>query len=162
LPVIVQRFIDGEEYDVAALGDGRGGTVGAVPMRKMMLTDKGKGWAGVTVADPELLATTEQVIGALRWRGGIEVECMRERKSGTVYVAELNPRFPAWVYLAVGAGQNLPYACVRLALGEQVEPLPPYRVGTQFVRISLDQISDLSTYGALSTTGVFRQPEASE
>lgn len=161
LPVILQRFIDGEEYDIAALGDGQGGTVGAVPMRKMMLTDKGKGWAGVTVSDPELMRTTKQVIGALQWRGGIEVECMRERKTGRIYVAELNPRFPAWVYLSVGAGQNLPHACLRLALGENVSPFGEHRVGVQFVRVSVDHVSDLSTYGTLSTTGFIRASEES-
>lgn len=155
LPVIVQRFIDGEEYDVAALGDGVGGTVGAVPMRKMALTDKGKGWSGVTIADPDLLETTERVIEAMRWRGGLEVECMRDTSTGKLYVAEINPRFPAWVYLATGAGQNLPFACVELALGREVAPLPPYRVGTQFVRISLDQVSDMETYAALRSGGRF-------
>jgi carbamoyl-phosphate synthase large subunit len=151
LPVIVQRFIDGEEYNVVALGDGEGRTVGAVPMRKMALTDKGKGWSGVTIADNELVETTERVVAGLRWRGGLEVECLREAASHTLYVAEINPRFPAWVYLATGAGQNLPAASVKLALGHQVPPFEPYRVGTQFVRISLDQIGDLQTYAALSS-----------
>ncbi len=36
--------------------------------------------------------------------------------------SEINPRIPAWVYLAVGAGQNIPEALVNLALGKKVEP----------------------------------------
>lgn len=153
LPVIVQRFVDGEEYDIAALGDGAGTTVGAVPMRKMALTDKGKAWSAVTIADQDLIETTRQVVAALRWRGGLEVECLRDGETGHLYVAEVNPRFPAWVYLATGAGQNLPAACVELALGRAVDPLPPHRVGMQFVRICVDQVSDLETYGALRATG---------
>jgi carbamoyl-phosphate synthase large subunit len=39
-----------------------------------------------------------------------------------LYLIEINPRIPAWVYLAVGAGQNLPEALVKLALGIEVEP----------------------------------------
>ncbi|MCC6523989.1 MAG: ATP-grasp domain-containing protein [Polyangiaceae bacterium] len=155
LPVIVQRYVAGEEYNVAALGDGEGGLVGAVAMRKMALTDKGKGWSGVTVDGPDLLRTTGALVDALGWRGGLEVEFLRERATGELYVLEVNPRFPAWVYLATGAGQNLPWAYVMLACGEPVPELPPYRVGTQFVRISLDQIQDLSTYGALSASGRF-------
>lgn len=160
LPVIAQRFVDGEEYDIAALGDGEGATIGAVPMRKMALTDKGKAWSAVTIADPDLIETTQHVIEALRWRGGLEVECLRDDKTGELYVAEINPRFPAWIYLATGAGQNLPAACVELALGRPVEPLEPYRVGTQFVRISIDQVSDLTTYGALRATGRWPPPPA--
>ncbi len=156
LPVVVQRFVRGEEYNVAGLGDGEGALVGAVAMRKMMLTDKGKGWAGVTVGDPELVELSRRVARALRWRGGLEVEFLKESATGRLFVAEVNPRFPAWVYLAAGAGQNLPYACAELALGQQVShPLPPYRVGVQFVRISLDQIGDLSTYSQLSSSGFF-------
>jgi carbamoyl-phosphate synthase large subunit len=161
VPVVVQRHIAGEEYNVAALGDGTGATVGAVAMRKLMLTDKGKGWSGVTVGDPGLLDIAAAVIGALRWRGGLEVEILKEAGSGDLYVLEINPRFPAWIYLSAGAGQNLPWACVRLALGLPVPtPLAPYRVGTMFVRIALDQISDLATFGALSASGVLPPPGA--
>ncbi|MBK8999781.1 MAG: ATP-grasp domain-containing protein [Myxococcales bacterium] len=154
LPVIAQKYVRGEEYNVAALGDGKGGTVGAVAMRKMALTDKGKGWAGVTIDDPELLRVSESLIGALAWRGGLEVEFLKDSDSGVAYVAEVNPRFPAWVYLATGAGQNLPWANVRLALGAPVSRLGAYRVGTLFVRISLDQIAELSRFGELASVGV--------
>jgi carbamoyl-phosphate synthase large subunit len=44
LPVIVQEYIIGDEYDVVAVG-------GAVPMRKLRLTDKGKAWGGITIGD---------------------------------------------------------------------------------------------------------------
>lgn len=159
LPVIVQQFVRGEEYNVAALGDGEGNLVGAVPMRKMALTDKGKGWAGVTIDDPELLRVSETVVGALRWRGGLEVEFMRDTASGALYVAEVNPRFPAWVYLATGAGQNLPLANVRLALGLPTPRFGAYRVGTLFVRISLDQISELERFGSLASSGLVELSE---
>jgi carbamoyl-phosphate synthase large subunit len=162
VPVVIQRHVAGEEYNVAALGDGTGAMVGAVAMRKMALTDKGKGWSGVTVGDPELLDLAAAVIDALRWRGPLEVEILKEAGSGHLYVLEINPRFPAWIYLSAGAGQNLPYACARLALGLPVaRPLPAFRVGTLFVRISLDQIGDLTTFGALSAAGLLNPGAAS-
>ena len=44
---------------------------------------------------------------------------------------------------------------VRLALGEPVpSPLPDYATGRMFVRISLDQVADLGTFGQLSSTGL--------
>jgi carbamoyl-phosphate synthase large subunit len=157
LPVIVQKFIPGEEYNVAALGDGHGNMAGAVAMRKTMLTDKGKGWCGVAIDNHDLTALTENVIGELGWRGPLEVEILRESGSGEYYVIEINPRFPAWIYLSAGAGLNLPYLTVRLALGLPLpSPLPSYRAGTMFVRIAIDQISDLATYEKLSTTGALR------
>lgn len=159
LPVIVQKFIPGEEYNVAALGDGRGNTAGAVAMRKTMLTDKGKGWCGVAIENQHLTELTHQVIGELSWRGPLEVEILRDAHSGDYYVIEINPRFPAWIYLSAGAGLNLPYLLVRLALGLPLpDPLPKYRPGTMFVRIAIDQISDLATYEQLSTSGALRPP----
>jgi carbamoyl-phosphate synthase large subunit len=156
VPVVVQRFIPGEEYNVAAVGDGEGGLVGAVAMRKMMITDKGKGWSGVTVDNPALLDMTRAVVAALRWRGPLEVEILRHKDSGELNVVEINPRFPAWVHLSTGAGQNLPYACALLALGHPAPPMPAYRSGVLFVRISLDQISDLSTFEQLTASGLMR------
>jgi carbamoyl-phosphate synthase large subunit len=141
VPVIAQKFHAGEEYDVVAVGDGLGG-----------LTDKGKGWAGVAVNDPNLIEMTRKFMAATRWRGPCEVEVMRTLE-GRYFLIEVNPRFPAWVYLAAGAGQNLPYATVQLAAGQAPAPLPDFKAGTMFVRISLDQIRSMSTFQELASTG---------
>lgn len=154
LPVIVQEYIAGEEFNVCAIGDGDGGLVGAVPMKKLMLTKSGKGWAGVTIDDPGLMALCEQVIDALSWRGPCELEVMKDAE-GNYHLLEINPRFPAWCDLSAGAGHNLPMACVSLAMGEQPH-LPPYRVGTAFVRASINQIVDVAAFEGLSTIGETR------
>ena len=153
VPIIVQEFVQGPEYDVVALGDGTGGLVGAVPMRKMQLTDKGKAWGGVTIADPKLDAFVAKVMAALRWRGPCEVEVIRQQDTGDYHLIEINPRFPAWVYLAVGAGRNLPWATVQLALGEPVAKMAPCPPGVMFLRHSFDQICDMTDFEVMSTTG---------
>lgn len=152
VPVIVQAAMEGEEYDVVALGDGAGGMVGAVPMKKTTLTDKGKGWAGVTVRDDALALLTARFFQATRWRGPCEVELTRDQ-DGEYHLLEVNPRFPAWVYLSAGAGMNLPFAAAQLAAGESVEPLHEYQVGKMFVRISLDQIADVDELQQVVSTG---------
>lgn len=152
LPAIVQRGVSGEEYDVVAVGDGRGNTVGAVPMKKTFLTDKGKGWAGVAVKDPGLLEMTDRFMAATRWNGPCEVEVCRNG-DGQYHLLEVNPRFPAWVYLSAGAGMNLPWAAVKMAAGRRVTPMTGFKVGTMFVRISLDQIADISELQQIAATG---------
>jgi carbamoyl-phosphate synthase large subunit len=152
LPVIVQEAIDGEEYDVVAVGDGEGGLVGALPMRKTYLTDKGKGWAGVTVRDSRLDEIARQFARATGWRGPCELEVMKDR-CGRCYLLEVNPRFPAWVYLSAGAGINLPAAAVKLAAGQAVEPMGDYRAGTMFTRISLDLVTDLNEFQQITEYG---------
>ena len=152
LPVIIQEFIRGTEVNVVALGDGKGNTIGAVPMRKQYITDKGKAWAGITLGDKKMLDLTYKIISSMKWRGGMELEIVRSHEN-EMYVIEINPRIPAWVYLAVGAGQNLPEALVKLALGMDVKSLTEYEVGKMFIRYSYDLITDVSEFEKLSTLG---------
>jgi len=152
LPVIIQEFITGTEVNVVALGDGKGNTIGAVPMRKLYITDKGKAWAGVSLDDQSMLDLTYKIIGESKWRGGMELELIRSKKN-ELYLIEINPRIPAWVYLAVGAGQNLPEALVKLALGIEVKPFNNYKIGKMFIRYSYDIITDMSEFEKLSMNG---------
>jgi carbamoyl-phosphate synthase large subunit len=152
LPIIVQENIEGVKVNVVAIGDGKGNTIGAVPMRKQYTTDKGKAWGGITLEDEKMLEITRDVIAKTKWRGGMELEMIRTADN-EYYIIEINPRLPAWVYLAVGAGQNLPEALVLLMLGEDVEPMTDYAVGKMFIRYSMDLITDISVFQQLATTG---------
>ncbi len=152
LPIIIQEFIYGSEYNVIALGDGKGNTIGAVPMRKQFITDKGKAWAGIAIDEQDLLRMTYDIISKTKWRGGMELELMKTRDN-EFYMLEINPRIPAWVYLAVGAGQNLPEALVKLAIGDEVKPYTEFKVGKMFIRYSWDMIVDIGEFEHISTYG---------
>jgi carbamoyl-phosphate synthase large subunit len=152
VPVIIQEFIKGTEVNVVALGDGAGNTIGAVPMRKQYITDKGKAWSGITLDDPKMLELTRRIIHAMKWRGGMELELVKSHKN-EYFIIEINPRIPAWVYLAVGAGQNMPEALVKLALGMEVKPFEGYEVGKMFIRYSYDLITNVKEFEKLSTLG---------
>ncbi len=152
LPVVVQEFVRGTEVNVVALGDGKGNTIGAVPMRKQYITDKGKAWGGVTLDDQNMLDLTHRLISETKWRGGMELELIKT-SDNELFLIEINPRIPAWVYLAVGAGQNLPEALVKMALGIEVRPFTGYQVGKMFVRYSYDLIVDIDKYERISTKG---------
>lgn len=148
-PVIAQEFVEGTEVNVIALGDGKGNTIAAVPMRKQYITDKGKAWGGITLADDKMMELTRSVIQKTQWRGGMELELIKTQ-NGQYYLIEINPRIPAWVYLAVGAGQNIPEALLKLALGMPVTPMTEYKIGKMFVRYSYDIIVDLEKFAAIS------------
>jgi len=152
LPIVIQEFIKGTEYNVTGLGDGKGNTIAAVPMRKQYITDKGKAWGGITIEDKELLKITDRFLTKTKWRGGFELEMMKSSKN-EYFLLEINPRIPAWIYLAVGAGQNIPEALVRLALGEEVTPFKKYKSGKMFVRYSWDMIVDIEEFQNISTYG---------
>lgn len=82
----------------------------------------------------------------------MELELIKTTKN-ELFVIEINPRIPAWVYLAVGAGQNLPAALVKLALGYSVKPFEHYDIGKMFIRYSWDMMVGLKEFETLSTKG---------
>jgi carbamoyl-phosphate synthase large subunit len=151
-PIIIQEFVHGTEFNVTGLGDGLGNTIAAVPMRKQYITDKGKAWGGISISDKRMLELTDKFLSQTKWRGGFELELMKN-KENEFYLLEINPRMPAWIYLAVGVGQNIPEALVKLALGEKVEPFTSYKVGKMFVRYAWDMIVDMEEFQTISTRG---------
>lgn len=151
-PIIVQQFINGTEVNIAALGDGEGNATSIIPMKKMYITDKGKAWAGITLEDEALISLAKKFVAATKWRGGFEVEIMKTAKE-ELYIMEINPRFPAWIYLSAGAGQNQPAALVKMALGEKVAQMTEYDPGKLFIRYSWDMIVDVSKFQQFTAFG---------
>jgi len=152
LPIIAQQFIKGTEINIAVLGDGKGNTISVVPMRKLYITDKGKAWAGITIEDSSFIELAQKFIKVTKWRGGCELEIMQTMDNKS-YIMEVNPRFPAWIYLTVAAGQNQPAALVKMALGDKVESFKNYDVGKMFVRYAWDLITDVGEFQKISGLG---------
>ncbi|WP_456422986.1 ATP-grasp domain-containing protein [Lutibacter sp.] len=152
VPVVVQQAIEGTEVNVIALGDGEGNTVAAVAMRKQYITDKGKAWGGITLNDEHLLEVTHRIIRETKWRGAMELE-MIKTEDGAYHLIEINPRIPAWVYLAVGAGQNIPEMICQLAMGKKVKPVNNYEYGKMFIRYSWDLIGDIADFEKIIMSG---------
>ena len=152
VPLLAQQFVAGQEINIAGLGDGRGQLLSAVPMRKLTITDKGKAWAGITLEDEALTALARRFAEASSWRGGFELELLRTAADELV-ILEINPRFPAWIYLTAAAGHNQPAALLRLALGLPVPAMQGYAVGKMFVRYAWDLITDHTVFQQVAALG---------
>lgn len=152
LPIIAQKFIKGTEVNIAALGDGNGNAISVIPMRKLYITDKGKAWAGITIEDSSFIELAHKFISATKWRGGCELEIMQTNE-GKSYIMEVNPRFPAWIYLSAAAGQNQPAALVKMAMGDKIEPFSHYEAGKIFIRYAWDLITDVEKFQKISGMG---------
>jgi carbamoyl-phosphate synthase large subunit len=152
LPIVVQKFVQGTELNMTGLGDGNGNTIAAVGMRKQFITDKGKAWAGITIHDDKLLEITRQFVSSTSWKGAFELEMMKSADN-TYYLMEINPRIPAWIYLAVGVGQNIPEALANLAMGKKVKPYTNFEAGKLFIRYSYDMIVERERFEQLSVNG---------
>lgn len=140
-PIICQEVLSGTEFNVTGCGDGKGNTIAAVAMRKQFITDKGKAWAGITIENPAMLKLCQQFVTATKWKGGFELELM-QTKDKKIYLIEINPRMPAWIYLATGAGQNIPEQIVLLAIGKEPDIYHQYKIGKMFIRYSWDLLID--------------------
>lgn len=154
LPVLIQEFVQGTEVNVCGIADGKGTTLGAVPMKKLYITDKGKAWAGVTLGDENLLSITRNLMKSSNWTGAFELEFIKTATDEYVLI-EINPRFPAWCYLPVGAGQNQVETMVKMAMGSKVKPFESYETGKMFIRYSYDLIVDMEAFQTISMEGEF-------
>lgn len=152
LPIIIQQYVTGTEYNLAGLGDGNGNLIAAIPMRKQYITDKGKAWGGISIDDTEMIEMAKRFVKNTKWKGGFELELMKS-DDGKYYLLEINPRMPAWIYLSVGCGQNIPEAVVRIALGEKMTPYTDYSIGKMFIRYAWDMIVDVEEYQKIATFG---------
>lgn len=151
-PVLVQRLVEGEEYNLTAVCDGTGQMLGEVMMKKMAVTDKGKAWSGVSIFDQTLYDASAALIKAIDWRGPLEVEVMRDNK-GRYQLIEINPRFPAWIYLSAGVGRNLPLILLQLILAREIAELPPAQPGVLFIRHAVEAIVSQSEFEAVIMNG---------
>jgi carbamoyl-phosphate synthase large subunit len=150
-PIIVQEVVSGDEFNVIGLGDGDGGSLGLVGIKKVSVTAQGKIWTGVTIKHDSMLMAAERFIREYRWRGPFELECIG--RGDDVFLIEINPRFPAWVYFATGVGVNLPARLVRRALGVDVPPAPDYEAGKLFVRYTYELVTDMDRFRKAVTLG---------
>jgi len=150
-PVILQEVVAGEEMNVVGVGDGEGGHFGLVTIKKLWITSLGKILTGVTVTHQRLLSAAEEFVRAFRWRGAFELETIV--KDEEIYLIEINPRFPAWIYFAVGVGVNLPERLLKAALGEEPERESHYEAGKLYIRFTDDFVTDIQIFQHMVTRG---------
>ncbi len=161
-PAILQRCIVGPEFNGLGLGDGEGGIIGLCCIRKTIVSDKGKGLGGMTIADPRLLGLCERLIRELKWRGPFEIEVMLDEARGEYVLIEINPRFPAWVDFPSMFGANFPAALVEMmTTGNAPAPLPASPAGHFYLRHQVEVHGHIDQLAALSTSVDFGAPETS-
>ncbi|SMP04232.1 carbamoyl-phosphate synthase large subunit [Desulfurobacterium pacificum] len=150
-PIIVQEVVSGEEMNVVGVGDGEGGDFGLVAIKKLWITSLGKIWTGVTLKNEKLTAAAKRFVEAFKWRGAFEFECIVN--GDDIYLIEINPRFPAWVYFATGVGVNLPGRLLKASLGIEPERDSDYEAGKLYVRFTDDFVTDMEKFQKIVTRG---------
>jgi len=157
-PALLQAHRSGIDMLLVGLGNGEGGLVGSVSLRKEHQTAQGKLWNAITVECPWLRETAERFCEVSHWNGPFELECLLDHE-GTPWLIEINPRFPAWIHAAAQLGVNLP-ARLLDAEGPHATPLTDFvPAGKWVVRSIRETVLDHDPMGPLMTEGEVHHAE---
>jgi carbamoyl-phosphate synthase large subunit len=118
--MLVQTHIDGEMYDIEALGDTSGRVLHVVAWRKF-LSRQGETEQAVTVHDPELVETGRRLAELIGLVGPMDVDLFRTR-DGRVVILELNLRFGGGYAVSHLAGADFPGLIMQVLRGDEPEP----------------------------------------
>ena len=158
-PIIAQQFIVGDEYDMIGLGDGMGGDLGMLAIKKMLVTKLGKVWTNVAVRNDAIFEAGRKLVTGLKWAGGYELELLQKAGTDDFYLIEINPRFPAWLYMASGCGVNLPERLVKHLLNMPYETHSEYEAGKMLIRYTAEMIRHIQDFEQLSTYAESKEKE---
>jgi len=150
-PIIVQQVVSGEEMNVVGVGDGEGGSLGNVGVKKLWVTSQGKIWTGVSVKNEKMMAATEAFIKKYKWKGPFEMECIVN--GDDVYLIEINPRFLAWSFFAAELGINLPANMVRRAFNMKADETSIFEAGKLFIRYTYELVTNMDAFQNIVTAG---------
>jgi carbamoyl-phosphate synthase large subunit len=145
-PILIQEVVEGEEINYLGLSR-EGELLGGIGIRKLTTTELGKIWTGVTIENRELLELALRFTELTGWNGAFELECIASRNQ--IYLIEINPRFPAWVYFGTGVGVNLPEMMVQIIEGKVVKPQLSYPPERMYVRYVDELITDFNLFKKL-------------
>ena len=135
-PVIVQEWIEGEEFSVVGLFDSKCHVRASLAVKKIGIGDDGESWMSVVVDYPDMTARLKAVAENLSWTGPIECDFV-ETEDG-VFLLDVNPRFPDWIDGPASLGFDMALAAVRLALDEALPHMADISAGTVFFKDFID------------------------
>ena len=145
-PLIIQKPVSGIEINYVGMGNGKRLT-GGIGAKKLLTTDLGKFWTGISIENQQLLKIAEDFVKITKWKGPFEIEAISHGKD--IYLIEINPRFPAWSYFSTQLGINLPKMMVNILLGKRVKKKITYPVNKLYIRYVEETTEDFEIYTKL-------------
>jgi carbamoyl-phosphate synthase large subunit len=119
VPLIIQQYISGIDYDIEVVNDLEGRFVSVLSKRKFS-SRAGECELAVTVDEERLTNIGAEIGRKLGHLGVLDVDIIE--KDGVLYVLEFNPRFGGCYPFSHMAGANLPAAYIAWALGKKPDP----------------------------------------
>jgi len=124
---IIQEYIQGEGYGFFALMDhGQEKAIFMHKRRREYPITGGASTSAVSIYDEKLKETGLKILRGLNWHGVAMVE-FKKNPQGEFVLMEINPKFWGSLDLAIVSGVEFPYLAVKLALGENFDPVLDYK-----------------------------------
>jgi len=120
-PVLVQEWMEGEEFSVFCLCDNCSNLWISVTVKKLGIADDGESWMSMVVDGAEFEPYMRRLVSLLDWVG--PVECDLLKGDDGIYLLDVNPRFPAWIDGLASVGCNVPSLATQLA--QKLKPFKP-------------------------------------
>lgn len=114
--VLAQPLVFGEEFGVALVCDRSGRLIDSLPLKKMVICERGKTWSAISTPLPKVVEELARLMPKVGWHGPADVELIRDSTTERMSLIEINPRFPAWIGYAEMIDVNLPRQLVLAAL----------------------------------------------
>lgn len=116
-PILIQEYIDGDQYMVASLLNEENKVIKTIYARKHLVNQFGKSAITVMVDQPALKAVASRILETLDWSGPLELEFIKT--GDKYYLFEINPRFPSWIDISSSLENNLPALLVNHLRGKR-------------------------------------------
>jgi predicted ATP-grasp superfamily ATP-dependent carboligase len=132
-PSLIQERIVGPGLGVFVLFD-RGEPVTAFAHRRLREKPPSGGVSVLRESvhlDPRLREQATRLLGPLGWHGVAMMEYKQDRRTGNLFLMEVNGRFWGSLQLAVDAGIDFPHQMCQLALGRRPGTAHAYRLGVK-------------------------------
>lgn len=113
---LIQRFIEADEYTVDCYIDQKGTVLATVPRRRVEITG-GEVMKAITKKDEQLMQLAKDLITKAKLKGPVNVQFLKEKTTGSIFVMEINPRFGGGVICSIEAGAKMPEWLLREYMG---------------------------------------------
>ncbi len=74
------------------------------------------------------------------------MEILIDSENQEPYLLEINPRFPAWVYMSAACGINLPERMVRFLMNKESRFPGEYLAGKMMIRYTYELLKDMKDF----------------
>lgn len=92
----------------------------------------GSSWAAKSIESDALFTAGTALLDELRWHGPAMVEFKLDSRTGVPVLMELNPKLWGSLDLTVASGVDIPNGIVKIAMGENLQPVFDFKTDVYF------------------------------